>query len=649
MSLPIPKLDDKTFNEFFEEARALIPRFAPEWTDYNFSDPGITLIDLFAWLTEMQIYRLDRVTDKNFLKFLRLLGTAPQAAKPAKVDVSFTLTNPAMGLVDLPAGTKVAAVEGGTGKKFIFETDEELKVMPVQLKSVFTRDGTHWIDNTESNEKDSVFYFAFGESARQGNQLYLGFESQPAFAGNTIKLTVNVYDVGLPEPGAAPGDERPQISPPAELKWEYWSSSGWRQLPVIDDTAAFSSTGRVQFQQPGDLALTRKKDVEQNILPAGAGLLYWIRVRIQIAGHEIPPRLDTILFNTISAIHGETFENEVFSGNGLPFQSIELRHPPILKDTLTLEVQESDAEWQRWTEVADFDASGPEDRHYTVNLGEGMIRFGDGIHGRIPPQKENSIRAVRYRSGGGAVGNLQANAINKLEPLIAGVMVINRKAAMGGKDAETLNEAKNRTRRELKKRFRTVTSKDFENLALSTPGIRVARAKVMPLYHPRYPTVPIPGAVTVVVVPHILPGESGRLPNPSDGFLTTVYNHIYFKRIATTDLHLIRPEFVAVAVKAAITISPRMSPEIVRQDVEKALQAFLDPLTGGVNKTGWPFGRKVLKSEIYQVIGNVNGVVCVDSLTLSSDSCIPDDENIRIPRIALAYSGKHSITVGGNG
>lgn len=74
MPLNLPKLDDRNFADLVDEARNLIQNVAPEWTNYNPSDPGITLIELFAFLTEIMIYRLDRVTDNNTQSFLRLMN-----------------------------------------------------------------------------------------------------------------------------------------------------------------------------------------------------------------------------------------------------------------------------------------------------------------------------------------------------------------------------------------------------------------------------------------------------------------------------------------------------------------------------------------------------------------------------------------------
>lgn len=74
MPLPLPNLDDRTYDDLVQEALSLIPTYAPEWTNHNPSDPGITLIELFAYLTEMQNYRLNRVTNANKQAFLNLIS-----------------------------------------------------------------------------------------------------------------------------------------------------------------------------------------------------------------------------------------------------------------------------------------------------------------------------------------------------------------------------------------------------------------------------------------------------------------------------------------------------------------------------------------------------------------------------------------------
>ena len=85
MALPVPNLDDLRFQrDLVDEARLRIIRYCPEWTEYNVSDPGITLIELFSWMTEMIVYRLNKVPDLNYIKFLEMIGVDLQPASSAR-------------------------------------------------------------------------------------------------------------------------------------------------------------------------------------------------------------------------------------------------------------------------------------------------------------------------------------------------------------------------------------------------------------------------------------------------------------------------------------------------------------------------------------------------------------------------------------
>ena len=95
MSLPEPVLDDLRFQQdLVDVARRRIIHYCPEWTDYNLSDPGITLIELFAWMTEMITYRLNRVPEKNYIKFMELLGVQLRPASSARTELTFWLSAP---------------------------------------------------------------------------------------------------------------------------------------------------------------------------------------------------------------------------------------------------------------------------------------------------------------------------------------------------------------------------------------------------------------------------------------------------------------------------------------------------------------------------------------------------------------------------
>ena len=95
MPLPTPNLDDLRFQgDLVDEARRRIVRYCPEWTEYNVSDPGITLIELFAWMTEMLVYRLNRVPEKSHVQFLELLGVHLRPTTSARTELTFWLSAP---------------------------------------------------------------------------------------------------------------------------------------------------------------------------------------------------------------------------------------------------------------------------------------------------------------------------------------------------------------------------------------------------------------------------------------------------------------------------------------------------------------------------------------------------------------------------
>jgi hypothetical protein len=78
MPITLPNLDDRRYADLVEEALSIIPVHAPQWTNHNPSDPGITLVELFAYLTEMLVYRLNRVTVENVIAFLTLIDARPR-------------------------------------------------------------------------------------------------------------------------------------------------------------------------------------------------------------------------------------------------------------------------------------------------------------------------------------------------------------------------------------------------------------------------------------------------------------------------------------------------------------------------------------------------------------------------------------------
>ncbi|NIM14320.1 MAG: hypothetical protein GTO45_19980, partial [Candidatus Aminicenantes bacterium] len=172
---------------------------------------------------------------------------------------------------------------------------------------------------------------------------------------------------------------------------------------------------------------------------------------------------------------------------------------------------------------------------------------------------------------------------------------------------------KEEARKDLKTITRAVTNEDYETLAKQAPGLRVRRVKAIPRFHTNMEGE-VSGVVTVAAASEsYLKGE----PEPEDDFLETLLSYLDGFRMLTTRVYVTLPELVEVSVKAMVFIKSRYLKDAVEERVVKALAAFLDPLTGGASGNGWPFGRPVYISEIYEVIDGVDGVDHVETGTIS--------------------------------
>jgi len=660
MPLQAPNLDDRRFADIVAEARTLIPRYAPEWTDHNESDPGITLMQLFAWMTDMLLFRLNQVPERNYIKFLQLLGIELKPAQPARAELTFTLARNDVETVIVPKGTQVAAAEGGDGKPLIFEIDEALIALGAKLKAVQSFDGFSYSIETTKNNAVGQWFHPFGVHAREGSALLLGFDSPLAFTKQQVNLAVYIFTEGRKPPDQHCDLDLSQMPVPATLVWEYWDKQYWQPISLDKDgTRALTRSGHIYFRGPGD-------KVKKDRIGAVTENLYWLRCRLARSTYEMAPRLDMILTNTVSATQALTVRDEVVGGsNGQPLQVFRLANTPVVGrerpeevigadgikmkiTSLRLEIDEGQG-FKVWQEVDDFFASQLDDPHYVLNRTTGEIRFGDGQHGRIPvanvANPNANLVAREYRHGGGKRGNAGAEAIKELQSFVAGIdTVTNKRPALGGSDEETVEEAKLRAPREIKSKNRAVTAEDFETLALATPGVRVRRAKALPLVHPKFRGAPIPGVVTVIIVP------DSEAPNPLPGEATVsiVCAHLNLHRLLTSEVYVVAPTYHQVKIEAEIVARPEADLAEVKAAVEERLTAYFHPLRGGELGAGWEFGGNIFYSDVYRVVLQTPGVDRINNNQLviwldneRHDFC----RDVPIEDGALLYSTEHDIRV----
>ena len=650
MPLPKPTLDNRSFDQLVAEARSRIPRFAPQWTDHNASDPGITLVEFAAWLTEQNIYRFDRPSDEALRAFARLAGIRPRAPGVARTVVA--LADPNGAGIALPARMQLAS-----GAVESFETTEPLFVSPAALTTSVT--GT-----------------AFGDRPRRGDALYLAFDRPLDAPGKTLSLHVwtdtwqadaATHEALIAEFEAllerlmrecpcdvwktAAADRDWRLHYRVRTVWEFHAGGGvWTPLAdVADETRALSLTGFVRFTAPtGHQA------------GGGSGAGFYIRCRILRGRFECPPTLARVAFNAVAAEHALSRPEKKIgiarghAGARFPFADVPLT---VVAWRTKLRLDDGVNPLQTdWHEVFDWDRSGPHDRDFLVTPERGELQSGDGLRGAVlpagVPPLENAVY-ISYHEGGGEAGNIAAGTLTRVPPNVANTVLAPGLAALaqqlavsqpfgatGGTPRETLRSVEKRAYDNASRVDKAVTVADFERLARATPGVPVARAHAVPALHPAMPCYPAPGAVTLIVVPHCpLPA-----PRPSRALLDAVVRYLLPRRLVTCEIHAVAPVYRRIRVHATLQLGCDAAPTDVRRRATAAIDAFFDPLTGGPDRTGWPIGRTVYRSEVMALLAALDGVTRVTDFGLQAPGDGgPRCGNVELCAYELIVPGRHRL------
>ena len=483
--------------------------------------------------------------------------------------------------------------------------------------------------------------------------LYLGFEQ--ALPHEPVQLYFNVLDSSSLDSGQRVSKTRDRVFVGTELEkfseqsviWEYWNGKEWALLLPRDHTDNFTAGGFVEFVGP---------KVQRKLRRYG-DTLFWIRARLEYGGYDEPPVCDRILLNSVYASNHTTFPETILgSSQATPNQAFRFPNGPVLPGQKVVVIEserpiESEIEAIKaatqgrgfnefpdggyvveWTEVESLYESGQRSRHYLKEVTTGELRFGDGIHGMIPPKGDRNIRVLEYRVGGGATGNVPAGAVDTLRqalPYIEGVS--NPFPAMGGADLETVDDLKLRGPAMLKSRGRAVTKADFEALAVQASN-SVARVTCLPGYKSE-------GQVAIVVVPKVSEKHEEALgkPIPTTELLRRVRVYLDERKLLTTKLHVLKPRYAELSVRVEITRRPSGSSDRIKREIDERLRRFLHPLRGWKDGQGWPFGRNVFKVDLYHVVEEVEGVDFVGRVLIFDEEKKVDVEMVRIDDDQLPF------------
>jgi len=643
VALPTPNLDDRRFQDYVDEAKRMVQQRCPEWSDHNVSDPGVTLIETFAYMVDQLGYRLNLLPDRNYVKFLELIGVQLFPPSAAEAPLTFWLGAPQGSPVLVPKGAKVATQRMDRQEPVVFETVDDLTIASCSLARV-VRVGSEGESDDRSERVGLEDFPAFSAIPIPGETLLFGLTD--ACPSNIVDLRFQCHIEGV---GVDPEN------PP--LIWEAYDGGKWLACEIERD-----ETGGLNKR--GDIVLHVPKAHEVALIDGvRAG---WLRCRVLEPFEGQPfysssPSIEQlqafIIGGTTTGVHATGVEDEILGlSEGIAAQRFTLLRTPIVPSETphVVEVAADDG-WEEWSQVDTFAASGEDDRHFMLDYVTGELLFGplvrlaDGStqqYGAVPP-KGATIRIRQYRSGGGRQGNVSRGALSVMKSSVPFVgRVENRQPASGGVDGEEMENAKQRGPVYLRTLGRAVTLEDYEMLAqAAAPGI--ARVKAVPASVDDHE-----GGVRVLVVPAVADDDDASMPfarlAPSPELLQRVAAEIDSRRTIGARVVIEPPYYQGITVVSQLRTRVFADPARVRDEATAYLYSYLHPIYGGAEGTGWPFGRPVHAGEIYSVLQHVPGVELVEAVQIYPADPVTGErgqvtQRLEISSNALLFSYGHEV------
>ena len=706
MPLQLQALDDRNFEQLLAEAKRRIPVHTPEWTNFEVeSDPGVTLVQLFAFLTESLIYRANRVPDRNRMKFLQLLGVPLRPAAAAQGLV--VIRNERGPLKELPIEPGVTLAAGAVQ----FLTRDGVNVLPIEAQAFYKRriehddpryaeftaqfeaviaaqtaiadaDDTTALESQPNATARLEFYETIPMPAPTPSNPYPALDLNDTLdkavylallAPNNVapqdvreviaKKTLSIGVVPAltgPQPLSMtlhPGSRRP---PQPKLIYEIADASSdpkaakYKRLKMVREAGALDEVGVAQMELP-DVGGLETWDFPEPLLEGTANLpppledeqsrgrlVTWVRLRLDdsaaqsngVAG-ALSARLAFAGVNAVRVTQATPVVNELLGvGTGEPDQIFTLANAPVLADSIQVEAQDENGQFEKWRLTDDLLSAEIGEKVFTLDPEAGQIRFGDGLRA-ARPEAGRRIRAS-YEFGGGRQGNVPIGAI-KASPevrLQGGFKIENPLPTWGGDEGETVEEGERSIPLFIRHRDRLVTAQDFKDITERAPGVDVGRVTALPLFHPRLGP-DSPGVVTLLVLPKFDTVNS-RWPSTDRLFLQTICDYLDERRLATTEVHVTGPVYLAVHLSIGVKVRSGFFRDVALQAMRDRLNIYLSALPpGGPDEEGWPLEKSLLSRDFAAVVARTPGIELVNSIEMRVGSDASNTEERRLTGLQL--------------
>lgn len=656
-------LDDERFSDIVETSRKQIPGLYPEWTDYNYHDPGITMIELFAWMKEMQQFYLDQIGQVHIRKYFSLMGIRPQNRMPAKAEVELgLLTDPLF----LAAGSRFYAGD------ICFEAIEPRWIGTAEIRKLISISkgpyGRRERRETPVTE-NKMRFLVFGGVPEAGAEFRIGLDGPlPVKERQSISLHL-YYETGTRR---NPVGEHGMIEPLAKLSLAYLGGQGYQEVSGWKDMTH-------QLLEDGAFTFI----IGEEMKPGEDGM-YWLRLTLEQSNYDLPPVLEHIGIRQIRVRQTETLseyydttvgieksicmvsrlarigeymlfvnrghgfyqyegkqervvletcarftfpdlvieENEIVCrllcfeakyynklqigvGTGMPNQEYDIAVLGLCAEGLAVmaETQEGSGCYEIWDRCEDFCASHPSDRHFQFEEESNVLIFGDCEHGMAP---EGRILLAAGHTSLGSGGNVKAQSIVRFDGNSKDVVVGNQREAAGGRAAEDIRQCSERLACQLHTIKRAVTYGDYEYLAKETPGLLIENVRAIPLTKPkRQDKTMQDDTISIVVKPY----SREKRPHLSSVYRKNIQHMLEPGRMIGTRINILSPEYTGVTVFAEIKTNGYDI--AAKESVYASLEQYFD----GIRAV---FGPVVQYSAVYGSIDVLEMVTGIKSLSIDA-------------------------------
>lgn len=692
--LQIPNLDDISYEQLLTGAVHKIPFLTSEWTDFNRSDPGITTLEMYAWLTDMLNYYMNAVGRIHTLKYMKLLGINELPGQAACAFVCMDAQKPMVLLKDFP----VYAGE----KSFICVQEEQIS--DNRFSGLFSKKGGRVTDLTAFAGTDGSFARVFRADASTDEQLYFRFEKPLA---GTVKLYITVREHS--ERHGLPSDFTL-----SKVRFSCYDGREWREIKDVTD-------GTNGFLQSGVLTLhisDKHARFEEERLSG-----YFLRAELLENQYDVAPELGSCYLNPVFMIQkepvcrrlgttvakGGTYQipcylsgEELISvalqeengeycvvasekaaetdrcvadvqtgtitfleGETIPegtpmdilltkqdyFGDVRLgvtngcagqEFPCFVENPYELEVileYEKDGRifYTHWNYVERLESASYEDCVFSCNKEENTLVFGDGVHGRVP-DAGRTVRISACSLCSFEQGNVLTGEIRRIhDSRYEGLCAFNASMAFGGRGRDSLAKMQARLEETVLKQNRVVSPGDYERMVKEIPGLMIRGARLVPAseYCKNHAITYKPYDTYLVVCPvSMKPREE-----LSDRYHDYICEYLEPYRMLNTRLLVVAPVYAGISFSGKLCILGNAKEAQSR--IERLLAGYIEK-----REKDCCFGALLSYGDIYMQLEALDCVERVEELHLFLDGEMGyknDKGDILLNSDCLPYTGKIEI------